>query len=99
MLEIKGVLLEERLQVGALVGPGNGFLEQGDRDVEGRERGKKLRERGRMTNYLSFELTRYDVQLSMLQDQSSFISAAVDDVLGAAKLDRLDSPSILARFS
>ncbi|MHC4515203.1 MAG: efflux RND transporter permease subunit [Planctomycetota bacterium] len=61
-------------------------------------RARKLRERARMTNYLAFNLQQYGVELDLLQDQSRFIQASVQDVLNSALVGGLFAIFVIYLF-
>ncbi|MHC4077100.1 MAG: efflux RND transporter permease subunit [Planctomycetota bacterium] len=61
-------------------------------------RARKLRERARMTDYLAFNLQQYGVELDLLQDQSRFIQASVQDVLNSALVGGLFAIFVIYLF-
>ena len=51
-----------------------------------------------MTNYLAFQLNKHGIQLDLLQDQSRFIQASIQDVLNSALVGGLFAILVIYLF-
>ena len=78
-------LLDAQDSAGDGIGFGEASAATGtETEEERKERLSKLAERRRMTDFLAYRLRPFGIEQTVLQDQSTFIETAIDDVLMAA---------------